>query len=119
MERDTNLHRILLNKETPEPSENLEDRIMANIHKAVKQGSGNKKYLYLSWIFFVFGLVTGIMITTFWGEENNYANILGINSSEYKLIIQILCAFVILLLFERIYRATIEPIQHCPANNLT
>jgi hypothetical protein len=106
MERDKNLQRILLKKEMTEPPVNLDELIMAKVFKLIKQNSGNRKYLYLSWIFFVFGLVTGIMIsTTLVGDDNN---ILGINFSEYKLIIQILCAFVILTLFERIYSSTID-----------
>ena len=106
MERDKNIQRILLKKETPEPSEKLEDRIMTDIFKTINNNSVNHRYLYLAWFFFIFGLVTGVLISAKWAKSDSI--LIGLNFSGHGLIIQILLSFVILLLFERLYRLTIE-----------
>lgn len=106
MERDKTLQSFLEKKETPEPPDFLDDRIMANITKDVKQNSLNQRSLFLAWTFFVLGLISGITISTIFVKKDTI--LFGLNFFEHGLIIQILCSLVILLLFERLYRLTIE-----------
>ena len=106
IERDKNLQRILLNKEIPEPSDDLEDRIMTNVQKIMNNNFVNRRYLYLAWFFFVFGLLAEVIISIKWGKNDRI--LLGFNFLENGLITQILCSFVILLLFERLYRLSID-----------
>ncbi len=106
MERDKTLQSFLEKKETPEPPDFLDDRIMETISKDAKQISLNQKSLFLAWIFFVLGLISGITISTIFVRRDTI--LFGLNFLENGLIIQILCSFVILLLFERLYRLTIE-----------
>ena len=105
MDKDRNLQRILSNKVTPDPSDDLDDLIMTKVYKTISKNYANRTYLYLAWICFVFGLVSGIIITTIWVKDESF--LFGLSFSENKLIIQVICSFVILLLFERIYRITI------------
>jgi polyferredoxin len=103
---DKTLQRLLAKKETPEPPDFLDDRIMAIIFKDVKKNSLNQRSLYLAWFFFFLGLVSGIIISTIFVKSDTI--LFGFNFSEHGLIIQIFCSFVILLLFERLYRLTID-----------
>ena len=106
MVRDKTLQNLLEKKETPEPPDFLNDRIMATIFRDVKKNSLNQRSLYLAWFFFFLGLVSGIIISTIFVKSDTILS--GFNFSEHGLIIQILCSFVILLLFERLYRQTID-----------
>ena len=106
MDRDKNLHWMLLNKETPEPSDDLEDRVMIDINKVLNLNSNSRSYLFLAWIFFVFSIIAGVMISTIW--INLDSNFLGLSFLRKGLIMQIFCPSVLLLLFERLYRLTIE-----------
>lgn len=106
MERDKNFQKILLNKEIPEPPDDLEDRIMYSISKAIKQNSANHRYLFLAWFFFIFGLIAGVIISTIWIKSDRF--LFGFDLLENGLIIQITCSFVILLLFEKLYKLSIE-----------
>jgi hypothetical protein len=106
MVKDKTLQSFLEKKETPDPSDFLDDRIMANISKDVKQNSLNQRSLFLAWFFFFLGLASGITISTIFVKSETI--LFGLNFPEHGLIIQILCSFVILLLFERLYRLTID-----------
>lgn len=106
MERDNNLQRMLLNKETPEPSDDLDDRIMIGVNSILNKNSNSRSYLFLAWIFFVFSIIAGVMISTMQINEDRIK--IGLNFLENGLIIQIFCPFFILLLFERLYRLTVE-----------
>lgn len=106
MERDKTLQSFLEKKEIPEPPEFLDDRIMEAIAKNAKQISSHKKSLFLAWIFFFGGLVSGVTISTIYVKSDTI--LFGVNFLEHGLIIQILCSLLILLLFERLYRLTIE-----------
>lgn len=103
---DKILQKLLEKKEMPEPSDLLDDRIMEIIIKAVKKNSLNQRSLYLAWLFFFVGLVSGITISTIAVKSDRV--LLGLNFSDNGLIIQVFCSFVILLLFERLYRLTID-----------
>jgi hypothetical protein len=103
---DKTLQRLLEKKETPEPPDFMDDRIMASIFKDMKKNSLNQRSLYLAWFFFVLGLVSGITISTIFVKSDTV--FLGLNFLEHGLIIQIFCSLVILLLFERLYRLTTE-----------
>ncbi len=106
MQKDNTLQRLLERKETPEPSDTLDDQIMAIISQKVEQSTSNRKSLKLAWFFFLFGLAAGITISTIF--VNTDTILLGLNLSDNGLIIQILCASVILLLFERLFRQTTD-----------
>ena len=106
MERDIKFQKILLSKEIPEPSDDLEDRIMDRISKTATQNSVNYKSLYLAWFFFLVGLATGVIISTIWIRSDRI--IFGFNVSVHGVIVQILCSIVILLLFERLFNLTFE-----------
>lgn len=99
MERDKTLKGFLEKKETPYPSDSLDDRIMEIISRKGEKYSSNQKSLYLAWFFFVIGLISGIAVITLITDPE----IIG-----SKLIIQILCSLVIIILFERLYKLTIE-----------
>jgi hypothetical protein len=103
---DKTLQRILEKKETPDPPDNLEDRIMLKISKVSRQNTVNKKYLVLAWFFFVFGLTAGIMISTVFVNRDTI--IFGLNFSEHGFFTQILCSLIILFLFERLFNLTLE-----------
>ena len=103
---DKNLQRLLEKKETPDPPDLFDDRIMEIIIKDVKRNSLNQRSLYLAWFFFFLGLVSGVTVSTIFVKSDTI--LFGFNFSEHGLIIQILCSFVILLLFERLYRLTID-----------
>jgi hypothetical protein len=106
MERDKTLQSFLEKKETPEPTDFLDDRIMASISADVKRNTLNRKSLFLAWVFFVLGLASGITISTIFVKRDTI--LLGLKFLENGLIIQILCSLLILLLFERLYRLTID-----------
>jgi hypothetical protein len=106
MQKDNTLQHLLEKKETPEPSDSLDDQIMAIISKSVQQTTTNRKSLNLEWFFFLLGLVSGIIISTIF--VNTDTVILGLNLSDNGLIIQILCASIILLLFERLYKQSAD-----------
>ena len=106
MEIDKNLQKLLLKKDTPEPMEGFEEIIMANVYKTSRQNQRDLKYLYFSWFFFFLGLVIGIIVSAIGIDSDSY--FLGIDFSKHKFVIQILCSVVMLLLFERIYKLTID-----------
>ncbi len=106
MEKDIKFQKILLNREIPEPSDDLEDRIMDSISKAATHNPVNNRFLFLSWFFFLVGLTTGVIISTIWIRSDRI--IFGYNLSEHGVIIQIFCSIVILLLFERLFNLTLE-----------
>jgi hypothetical protein len=106
MQKDVILQRLLERKETPEPADNLDDQIMAIISQKVEQSPSNRKSLNLAWFFFILGLAAGITISTIFVTTDTI--VLGLNLSDNGLIIQILCASVILLLFERLFRQTAD-----------
>ena len=106
MEKDIKFQKILLNREIPEPSEDLDDRIMDSISKSVLKTPVNNRSLILAWIFFIIGLASGVIISTILISTDNI--ILGYNLSEHGVIIQILCSIVILLLFERLFNLSFE-----------
>ena len=104
MEKDIRFQEILINKETPDPPDDLEDRIMNSISKVATQNQKNIKPLVFAWFFFSVGLVTGVIISTIWLKSSII--IFGFDLSESGVIIQIICSLVILLLFERLYNLT-------------
>lgn len=106
MQKDSTLQRLIEKKETPEPPDSLDDQIMAIISQSVQQTSSNRKSLNLAWFFFLLGLVTGIIISTIFVTTDTV--VLGLNLSDNGLIIQILCALIILLLFERLYKQSAD-----------
>jgi cytochrome c biogenesis protein CcdA len=106
MEKDIKFQKILLSREIPEPSDDLEDRIMDSISKIATQNPANNKSLFLAWFFFLVGLATGVIISTIWISSDRI--IFGYNLSDHGVIIQILCSIVILLLFERLFNLTFE-----------
>lgn len=106
MQRDNTLQRLLSKKETPVPSDSFDDKVMALISQSIKRTTTNPKSLSLAWIFFLLGVVFGIIISTMF--INTDTVLLGINLSDNGLIIQILCASIILLLFERLIRQASE-----------
>jgi len=105
MQKDNTLHRLLEIKETPEPSEFMDDKIMTIISQNVLQTSKNRKILYLAWFFFMIGLVSGIIISTIFIKTDT--TVFGFNLSDQGLIIKVLCVSAILLLFEKLYRLSI------------
>lgn len=104
MERDRNLQNLLKMKVNQELSDSLEDSIMASISKEIKQSTSKQKSLSLAWFFFLLGLVLGISISSF-VVSNEYN---GFAFYGDGLVIRILCFLVILALFEKLYRLTIE-----------
>ena len=106
MEKDIKFQKILLSKEIPEPSDDLEDKIMDRISKTATQNPVNNKSLFLAWFFFLVGLATGVIISTIWIRSDRI--IFGFNVSDHGVIVQILCSIVILLLFERLFNLTFE-----------
>jgi hypothetical protein len=106
MDRDGDLIKILIKKDRPNLSLNFEDIVMEEIQKAVEVSSTSRRFLYLSWVFFVFGLAAGIIISTVFIDRETV--LYGINFADYKLFIQILCSTVIILLFEKIFKITQE-----------
>ncbi len=106
MQKDNTLQRLLEKKETPEPSDSMDEQIMTIISQSVQQTSSNRKSLNLAWFFFLLGLVTGIIISTIF--VNTDTVVLGLNLSDNGLIIQILCASVILLLFEKLFKQSAD-----------
>jgi hypothetical protein len=106
MEKDIRFQKILLNKETPDLSDDLEDRIMNSISKIATQNQKNIKSLLFAWFFFLVGLVFGVLISTV-GLKSSII-IFGFDLLESGVIIQIICSLVILLLFERLYNLTKE-----------
>jgi hypothetical protein len=105
MEKDKDLQKILQEKEIPEPSEKLEERIMLDIYSIISHKASGQKYLKLAWVFFTIGLITGIFLTTL--LIDNKENVQGTILSS-KVLIQSFCIIILLLLFERLYNATIE-----------
>ena len=103
---DKPLQGILEKKVTPDPPDNLEDRIMANIAKVSKHNNINQKYLVLAWLFFVFGLASGITISAVFANRDTIIS--GLSFSEHGFLIQILCSLIILLLFEKLFNLTLE-----------
>ncbi len=106
MEKDIKFQKILLNREIPEPSDDLEDRIMANVSKNALQNPEKNKSLLLAWFFFLIGLITGVIVSTIWIKGDSI--VFGLNVSDYGVIIQVICSLVILLLFERLFNLTFE-----------
>jgi hypothetical protein len=106
MERDKNFHRILLKREIPELSGNLEDQIMSKVRKVKNKNPLSRSSLYLAWIFFVLSLFSGVIISTKWVIDNNF--LFGLNFLDEGLIIQIFCSCMILLLFERLYKLSLR-----------
>ena len=106
MQKDNTLQRLLEKKETSEPSDSMDVQIMNIISQSVQQTSSNRRSLNLAWLFFLLGLVTGIIISTMF--VNTDTVVLGVNLSDNGLIIQILCASVILLLFERLFKQSAD-----------
>ena len=105
MKKDIFLNEMLHKKEKPQLPEGLEEKIMTKIGIVANQIPVNRKYLYLIWIFFVIGMVAGILISTIW--VNRDTGFFGLNFPNYKLFIQLFCSVVILLLFEKIYRLSV------------
>jgi hypothetical protein len=101
MEKDYKFQEILSKKETPVPSDDLEDKIMNGISRIATQNQKNIRPLIYAWFFFLVGLVTGILISTIGLKSSTI--MLGFDLSESGIIIQIICSLVILLLFERLY----------------
>jgi hypothetical protein len=106
MEKDIKFQRILLNREIPEPSDDIDDKIMASISKVIVKKTVNNRSLILAWIFLLIGVATGVIISTI--LIRNDIIILGFTLSEYGVIIQVFCSIVILLLFERLFNLTYE-----------
>jgi len=95
---------LLTKKDVIEPSEDLEKRIIFNLHQSFRYRTVSRHYLLLSWLFFSLGLVTGILICVF---SDKTKLIFGIGSNT-KLLVQLVFCSVILILFERIFKLTID-----------
>jgi hypothetical protein len=106
IDEDQKLKRLLLNKEGPEPSSNLDEKIMADINEVLNKNSANHNYLLWAWIFLAVATIVGIAISVTWISPNK--NILRLPYTNNGVIIQILCALIILLLFDRLYILTDE-----------
>ena len=83
----------------------MADNIMFQVDKEAKRKTSEKE-LKLIWIFFIFGFALGILLSSFWISHER--EMLGFRVSDYKLYIQIFCASVILILFEKIYSYTLS-----------
>ncbi len=102
MKHDKKLHQLLLLKEIPEPSPELELKIMNKISELAEVKSKNKLFLHLSWLFFIIGLTTGIVLTII--TLKTVSN----NGDRIFLTYPILIAgiLIMILLFDRIYNLT-------------
>jgi cytochrome c oxidase subunit IV len=104
MNTDDLFKNLLLKKDVIEPSEDLVKRIINNLHQSFRYRTVSRHYLILSWLFFSLGLVTGILICVF-SDKINLIYGIGVNM---QLKVQLVLCLVILLLFERIFKSTIE-----------
>lgn len=100
MDKDGNLQRLLLNKEISEPSEGMDDKIMAEIEESAKS-KANRLNQLLVWLFFSISLLTGIYISAF--RSNNNIDFPGEDTFNNGVFIPVFCTFVILLLFNFVY----------------
>lgn len=106
MEKDDFLKSKLKKRETSFISEDFELRVMQAVKKEAATHALKNKYLFLIWAGFAFGLVTGILVALIWVDTGFM--VFGVSLSAYKWLIQMGCAVVLLLLFDKIYRYSIQ-----------
>jgi len=102
MDRDKNLQSMLQKKETPQVSENIEQRTMSKLYQRASSKSGQRRYIRLIYLFFASGLILGFVLSTSFMDMK--ISLLGLNLTEHTLLLQIPLALVIIWLFEKIYR---------------
>ena len=102
MDRDKNLQSMLQKKETPQVSENIEQRTMSKIYQKASSKSTEIRYVRLIYLFFALGLILGFVLSTSFMDKE--ISLLGLNLTEHTLLLQIPLALVIIWLFEKIYR---------------
>ena len=102
MDRDKNLQNILQKKETPQLSENLEQRTMSKIYQRVSSKSGQRRYIRLIYLFFALGLILGFILSS--SFMDNEISFFGLNLAENPFLLQIPLALILIWLFEKIYR---------------
>lgn len=105
MEKDTDLQRILLDREIPEPSGRLDEIIMIEIGEITKRKKENQKSLRFAWIFFAIGLLSGVLLTTLLIDYEGYKAEAILSS---KIFLQIFTVIILLVLFDRLYDATVN-----------
>ena len=102
--KDDNFKQLLNGRENIELTDDFDNNMMSLIHKQAKHKSEEKKYLKLMYLFFILGLVFGFLIAlTFVDQE---FSIRDYEFSLNKIILIIPLVFIILLIFEKLYRAT-------------
>lgn len=102
MERDKNIQNMLQKKETPQLSENFEQRTMAKIYQRTSSKSSERRYIRLIYLFFALGLILGFILSS--SFMDNEVFLFGLNLAEHTLLLQIPLALIIIWLFEKIYR---------------
>ncbi len=102
MDRDKNLQSMLQKKETPQVSENIEQRTMSKIYQRASSKSGQRSYIRLIYLFFALGLILGFILSS--SFMDNEMSLFGLNLAENSFLLQISLALVLIWLFEKIYR---------------
>ena len=103
--KEEHFKQLLLEKESDKINEDFDNSMMVILNKHHLSKSEKNKYIRLMYIFFSLGLILGVILSA------TFENIL-ISWGDYqltidKMVFQILIVLLLLLIFERIYKATL------------
>ncbi len=107
--KDEQLAQWLKNVSQPKPSWDLEDRIMEKIQAYEKQKAFKINYLRFSWIFFGVGLILGSFVTIFWFSPTEF--VFSVPTEKLIFPFQILVVFILLLLFNELFKTTFKGVK--------
>lgn len=102
--KDNKFKQILEDKEIVQLPKDFNDNMMSIIREHSKKRADNKKEIKLMYMFFIFVLIFGLLITNILLDKNSY--ILS-NNIEVNNLILAPFVIIILYLFEKVYRATL------------
>ena len=103
--KEENFKNFLLEKESDKISEDFDNNMMVILNKHHSSKSEKKKYIRFMYIFFSLGLILGVILSATF--ENVILSWGDYHLTIDKMVFQILIVLVMLLIFERIYKATL------------
>lgn len=103
--KDENFKHILLEKEHDGISRDFESDMMQLIHKHASGKVTERKYIRLMYLFFLLGLMLGIVIAVSLADKE--FTVFGYQFIINRLVLQIPLVIAILVIFEKIYKATL------------
>jgi len=103
--KEERLGQILSEKEIKRMPDDFDDHIMSIIRKHAANNVTERKYIRLMYLFFALGVMLGFVIALMF--HNPEFSFMGKEYTVHKLAIALPMVLIILMIFERIYKATL------------